>query len=126
MQTSWVGRPNALVSVVCSGRAALLDVRRIADNVDIPSWNLDAGLYFLQPLHNNAFATSRPDSTSHWSPTILLTSIGRSSTTLSLPSTITLVRPRGSRVTAFWGTRMALFATPRAKSARTYIPGSNT
>src|SRR5690625_7471878 len=56
MQTSWVGRPNALVSVVCSGRAALLDVRRIADNVDIPSWNLDAGLYFLQPLHNNAFA----------------------------------------------------------------------
>ena len=68
----------------------------------------------------------RPSSTSHLSASARLTFTGRTSTLLSLPTTIAVVSPFGSRAMPCCGTRIAFSRTPLPTSARTYIPGSST
>ena len=65
----------------------------------------------------------RPSSTSHLSPTVRLTLTGRTSTLLSLPTTIAVVSPFGSRAMPCIGTSTASLRTPPPITARTYMPG---
>ena len=68
----------------------------------------------------------RPSSTSHLSPTVRLTLTGRTSTLLSLPTTIAVVSPFGSRAMPCIGTSTASLRTPPPITARTYMPGIST
>src|SRR3546814_2555403 len=84
---------------------------------------LAPGAIFCRPSTTTRSPAARPDSTSHWSPMVWLTTTGRCSTTPSALTTIAVVLPFGSRAMPCIGARIASCRMPASSTARTYMPG---